>query len=134
MSDIRATTLTVVGLNLLAECMTGKELHFTRVVLGDGSIPDHSSTYIKDMTAMVHEVMSLPIVSKRVTGDGTMIMNTKLNNKDLLTGFIARETGIFAEDPDTHEEILYAYRNTGDYSGYFCGCRDRGGQHRKCHG
>ena len=89
MSDIRATTLTVAGLNLLAECMTGKELHFTRVCLGDGTIQDHSPEAIKDMTAMVHEVMDLPIMSKRVVGDGTMVMNTKLNNSQLTVGFIA---------------------------------------------
>ncbi len=116
MSNVRGTSMTVAGLNLLAKCMTGKELHFTRVVLGDGELP--VGIDIKDMTAMVHEVMPLPIVGEQTKSPGIMIMNTRLNNSELTTGFIARETGVFARDPDTSEEILYAYRNTGDYSEY----------------
>lgn len=116
MSNVRATTMTVAGLNLLTKCMTGKELHFTRVVLGDGEMP--VGIDIKDMTAMVHETMPLPIVGTQTQDTGIMIMNTRLNNSGLAEGFIARETGVFAQDPDTEEEILYAYRNTGDYSEY----------------
>ena len=126
--NTRNTTLTVQGIQALAKCQTGKELHFTRVAMGDGVID--GDTNIKEMTALVSERLDLPIVSNKVTGTGTTILETQLKNSTVTQGFFARELGIFIYDPDTLEkttdgngnitysgtEILYAIRNTGDYS------------------
>ncbi|MEG0431053.1 MAG: phage tail protein [Anaerovoracaceae bacterium] len=112
----RSTVLTYAGLTLLAKCQTGKELHFTRVVMGDGKIPE--SQNLKEMTSLVSEKIELPILSIKVTGVGTTLLETELKNNDLAQGFFAREVGIFAKDPDTTDEILYAVRNTGDDSEY----------------
>lgn len=60
MSDLRATVMTLQGLDLLAECMTGLELHFSRVVLGDGELEDISPAALKERTEMVNEVLELP--------------------------------------------------------------------------
>ena len=40
MADTRNTTLTIAGMNLLAKTQQGKELHFTRVMMGDGEVPE----------------------------------------------------------------------------------------------
>ena len=57
-------------------------------------------------------------------------MFAQLNNASLEHGFFATELGLYATDPDTcdtvdgqidwesGEQVLYAYRNTGDYSEY----------------
>nr|DAR41679.1 MAG TPA: tail collar fiber protein [Caudoviricetes sp.] len=116
MSDIRSTTLTTQGLNLLAKCQTGLELKFTRVAMGDGRLGD--GAVIKDFTKMIAPKLNLPIKSIEITGVGTTVMETELKNDDLKAGFFAREVGIFAQDPDTKNEVLYAYRNTGDDSEY----------------
>lgn len=116
MSDIRSTTLTTQGLNLLAKCQTGLELKFTRVAMGDGKLGD--GAVIKDFTKMISPKLNLPIKSIEITGVGTTVMETELKNDDLKAGFFAREVGIFAQDPETKAEVLYAYRNTGDDSEY----------------
>ena len=116
--NLRATTLTVAGIQLLTKCLTGKELHFTRVVAGDGELDNLDPALLKERTEMVHEVMELPIKTTKVMKGGTMVMNCLLDNNNLADGFFAREIGIFATDPDTQEEVLYSYRNTGDYSDF----------------
>ena len=110
----RNTTLTIAGMNILAKCQQGKELHFTRVMMGDGKVPE--GQHVKDMTEMVNPILKLPVGNIRVDGTGTSVMECILKNAELEQGFFARELGIFASEPDTGEEVLYAYRNTGDYS------------------
>ena len=67
---------------------------------------------------MIAPKLNLPIKSIEITGVGTTVMETELKNDDLKAGFFAREVGIFAQDPETKTEVLYAYRNTGDDSEY----------------
>lgn len=40
MSVTRSTRLTYAGLNLLAKGQTGTEIHFTRVIMGDGRLTE----------------------------------------------------------------------------------------------
>ena len=116
MNETRNTTLTIAGMNILAKTQQGKELHFTRVMMGDGKVPEGMN--IKDMTEMVNPILRLPVENIRLDGTGTSVMECALKNVELEQGFFARELGIFAEDPDTKEEVLYAIRNTGNYSEY----------------
>lgn len=115
MSTTRATTLTYAGLNLMAACQTGKELHFTRIVTGNGEIS--SDQNIRQLTGMVSPKLELPILKKEVTGTGTAAITAQLENSTLAAGFFARETGIFAKGED-NVEVLYAYRYTGADSEY----------------
>ena len=114
MSDIRGTQLTYAGQNLLAKCLTGQELHFSRIAMGDGLLAEGEN--LRELTGLLRPKMNLPIKSVKVTGVGTTIMETELKNVNLAAGFFAREVGIFAMDGET--EILYAVRNTGDDSEY----------------
>lgn len=114
MSDIRGTQLTYAGQNLLAKCLTGQELHFSRVAMGDGTVAEGQN--LRQLTGLVNPKLNLPIKSVSVTGVGTTVIETQLKNVSLTAGFTAREVGIYAMDNDT--EILYAVRNTGDDSEY----------------
>lgn len=129
MSSTRGTRLTYAGLNALAKCQQDKELHFTRVVMGDGTISEDQD--IRQLSGLVSPRLVLPIKSIKITGTGTTVLETELKNTNLDKGFIAREVGIFIYDPDTvtkkevdgktvydGTEILYAVRNTGDNSDY----------------
>lgn len=111
----RDTTVTYAGLTLMAACQTGKEMHFTRVLLGDGKISAEQN--VRQMTGLVNPKMTLPVVKSEVTGVGTCIFETRLKNESLTQGFFAREVGIFAVD-SSGNEILYAYRNVGDDGEY----------------
>lgn len=94
MSTTRSTKLTYEGLNLLAKCQTGSELHFTRVIMGNGEI--NESQDVRQLTGLVNPMLELDIVSCEVTGTGTVTMETSLKNDKLTTGFFAKEVGIFA--------------------------------------
>ena len=115
MADTRGTKLTVKGLNLLADCQTGKKLKFTRVSMGDGNLEDGQD--IRKLEGLISPRIDLDIKSCEVTGQGTTTLVTELKNNNLKTGFFAREVGIFAAGEDG-KEILYAIRNTGADSEY----------------
>lgn len=116
-SDIK---LTSKGLRLLAKAQTGKPLKFTRVIIGDGYLPEGQD--ILSLTSVVHEVPShqtgtnatsatVDITSCQVVGDGMVNLRTKIRNGD--KGFYLRELLYMAEDPDDGE-IPFAYTGAGD--------------------
>ena len=105
--------LTADGLNLLGKALIGKELHFTKGQLGDGDF-DYSSETVITMTALKSPKLDMPIVGKEINGDGCAIIKTQLCNAQVTTGFAAKEIGIYALEPDSGTEVLYAYRNCGD--------------------
>ena len=104
----RALIVTKKGRDLIADCLTGKELTFTRVVLGDGELP--VGVLLSDVINLYNSCMELPIKSCTRTGTGTAIIKARLSNSDLKQGFWAREIGIFAKGEGA-DEILFAYRN-----------------------
>ena len=115
---MRATQLTYQGLTLLAKAQTGQELHFTCVVMGDGTVLDGQD--LRQLTGLVNPKLELPIKAVTVSGVGTTVIETQLKNVNLTAGFFAREVGIFAMDGE--KEILHAVRNTGDDSEYVPAC------------
>ena len=104
--------LTQAGENILAKGLLGKEIHFTRGAIGDGDF-DYENERVFDLIEMRGEKMTLPIESVKRTGDGTVTIMVHATNAEVYDGFCAREHAIFATDPDTGEEVLYAYRNVG---------------------
>ena len=116
MSMARSTQLTYKGLELLARGQLGKEINFTRVIMGDGEIGEAQD--IRQLEGLVAPKLELPIKSINITGVGTVVMEAELKNNNLSAGFFAKEVGIFAKEGDDGEEILYAYRNTADDSEY----------------
>ena len=124
MSNERSTVVTYAGLNLLAKGNTGVPILFTKVLLGDGSVSAEQD--IRQLTSMINPLLNLPIQDISVTGVGTTSIDANINNKGLAQGFFAREVGVFAcegvvkdnEIVPAGDEILYAYRNTGDKSDY----------------
>jgi len=113
LSAFNGLKFTQRGLNLQAKAQIGAELQYTRIGIGDG----HYSGDIKQLNGLIHEVLSLPITSIRVKGNGQAIVGSALSNADLSVGFYLREIGIYATDPDDGE-ILYCYANAGVFAGY----------------
>ncbi|MBQ1621882.1 MAG: hypothetical protein II093_05430, partial [Selenomonas sp.] len=91
MESTRGTRLTYAGLNALAKCQQGKELHFTRVIMGDGRITDDQD--IRQLSGLISPKLVLPIKSIKIMGTGTTVLETELKNMNLERGFIAREVG-----------------------------------------
>ncbi|MFJ7746775.1 phage tail protein [Peribacillus sp. NPDC097295] len=108
MSAFGGLILTNRGSILQTKAQTGKPLKFTRIALGDGEL---SGASILDLKALKREVKSLNISKLKVVTAGQALIGSVLTNQDLTTGFYWRELGVFAEDPDTKEDVLYSYGN-----------------------
>lgn len=103
--------LTIGGMTLYAKAQQGKTLHFTRIALGDGLLAGGS---LVNRSALISERMSLLIDGVQLVNDSTdAAVIATLSNVGLSQGFTAREAGLFAEDPDTHQEVLYLYAHAG---------------------
>lgn len=111
MADFPGLKLTDAGRELQAKAQTGQRLVFTRVGLGDGAAPES----LGPLTTLINERQSLSIQHQEAPGDGTATLRVILTNEGLETGFFMREMGVYAEDPDTQEEILYSYTNAGEH-------------------
>lgn len=114
MANFPGLILTDAGRNLQAKAQIGQQLNFSRVALGDGLMPANPEA----LTELVNEKQSLSIQAFEVLGDGTSKIRAILTNEGLATGFFVREIGVFAQDPDTLEEKLYSYANSGSQSDF----------------
>ena len=111
-------TLTQGGLALLGKALAGKELQFSRVILGTGALGSKNPAGLTDLIA---RKLALPITSISTSAAGTAEISADVSNMTLTQGFFIREFGLFAYDPDNHAEILYAYCNNGDEADYLAG-------------
>lgn len=103
--------LTTGGMTLYAKAQQGKTLHFTRVALGDGLLGGGSMV---NRSTLISERMFMLIDAVQLVEDSiTAAAIATLSNEGMSQGFYARELGLFAEDPDTHQEILYLYAHAG---------------------
>ena len=116
------TRVTKRGFDLMAKAIAGKELHYTRVAFGDstvgGEVIDVSEEEGVLLNDLVNWKLDLPMADCSFTGGGTVTIRFSVQNANITEGFFVREIGLFAEDPDTGEEILYCYRNSGILSSY----------------
>lgn len=109
--------LTNAGQVLELKAQTGKTLKFTKFSLGDGT---YTGT-IENITELVNKVMDTKITRLSVTTKATtksVRIGFDLDTANIATGFYLREIGIYAQDPDTNEEILMYYGNAGDTADY----------------
>ena len=104
--------VTDLGENALALAITGEKLRFTRIVMGEGYIPDYMS--IRDLTDMISPVVVLPISGVVKNTNDTVVFTGIFHPDQTEVQFYYREVGLYAEDPATGEEILFAYGNCGD--------------------
>ena len=113
----QGTNLTRNGFELMGKAISGQELRFTRVKLGDanGEFPDDDAQF--EMDDLIHPCFEAPITEVKHTGGGTCAVTARLQNATLEESFRMVEIGLFALDPDTGEELLYCYRNSATASG-----------------
>ena len=120
MAEFGGTELTNGGRNILAKALVGKTIKFTRAYAGEGFLPEGQD--ISEMTELIAPICEMGISGMDIPPYiGTAKISVVLTNKDLTRGFFLREIGLFAEDPDTHEEVLYSYCNAGNKADYVPG-------------
>ncbi|MBR6790966.1 MAG: phage tail protein [Oscillospiraceae bacterium] len=96
--------ITAGGMELLAKGITGKEIRFRSILMGDGSY----SGSVSEAAGMVSEKAVLP-VSGLVRKENQVTVKGVLRFGETAEGFTWREVGLTAIDPDDGEEVLYAY-------------------------
>ena len=99
--------------------MAGKTLTFTGVQLGSGSY----SGSVSAATALVAPEVTLPITSMVHRADSATI-KAVLEYRELESGFTWTEVGVLAKDPDTQENVLYAYGYAGSQGDYIPGASE----------
>lgn len=114
MSTFGGISFTNKGKILQAKALTGIQLNFSRLAVGDGNL---TGQVIADLSALINEVKSLAITTLKNTNDGKATVGGVLTNQDLVAGFYWRELGLFATDPDVGE-ILYCYGNAAALAEY----------------
>ncbi|MBR5496325.1 MAG: phage tail protein [Oscillospiraceae bacterium] len=108
--------LTQKGKALLAKCIAGQELVFTKIALGDG-VHDGSG---EEVTELVSVCKTLPIFNVSQRGVlATVRASLPLN--DVVDAFCWREIGVYAKDLESGLEILFAYANAGEKYDYISG-------------
>lgn len=101
-------SLTTAGLRVLSEGLGGKEIKFTSIAIGDGEYSGSTSA----ITKLVSEKARAAISSVDVKS-GEAKVRASIVYADLPVEFKWRELGVFVTDPDTQQEVLYAYANAG---------------------
>lgn len=104
--------LTNAAQELISKVLSGKTLNFTRMAIGDGF--SYDTTAAKNYTALVNEVLSIDITKKETLSASNVKITSAFKNTDAQKEFYYREVGLYAQDPDTGLEILYAYGNRND--------------------
>lgn len=103
--------ITNAGLGLLAKGIGGRQIRYTRIVLGDGKLA--ASQNLRTMTSVIKPRIELEISKLVINANGTVTVGGVFDNSMIASEFYYREIGLYAEDPDMGE-ILYCYGNCGD--------------------
>lgn len=110
-------TITKQGWKLLAKLLTGSQLEITKVMVGSGKVPEGASP--GEMTGLVQPVALATSTIPQVENEQvSFIVEYRSDlNGGLKEGFWLNEFGVFANDPDAGEVLLY-YATMGDYPQY----------------
>lgn len=111
MSTFTQSSMTERGLGLMSNIVAGQELLFTRIAVGDGNLLSGQTAANK--TSLTSPLFDVAIQSVRADGQGQCTVQGAFTNADNDTGFYYREIGLYAEDPNSGEEVLYCYGNAG---------------------
>ena len=106
--------ITNSGRTLLAKAQMGKVLKFLRIELGDGQLGTSES--MLSLKQLKNKLFDCDIKDKKITQNEILKLTFVLTNQE--EGYVWREVGIIAEDPDTQEQILYCYGNARENGEY----------------
>ena len=105
---------TTRGKQIELQGIEGQQIIFTKIKIGDGRITTQSPSQLTDLINVIAEA---PITGlKRY--DAYAAIRSVFQNIDVPEAFWWREVGLFATDPATGEEVLYAYQNAYDTAEY----------------
>ena len=107
------TGLTRSGQSILTQAQLGASVKFTKVKIGDGELGIINP---EDLTDLINPLQELGIYNDEKIDEQTLSITALITQSE--TGFVFREIGLYAIDPETGLEVLYAYGNKGDVASY----------------
>lgn len=108
--------MTNAGNTLRLDALGGTPIQFTRLVLGDGKLTTQEPA---SLTQVIHEVYSIPITEDRCrVVDGHFEFAGPFDRTQLTAAFRWRELALYAMNPESGEEIAFAYGNDYDEGEY----------------
>ena len=105
MAKYKSIVITNAALELIAAAHNGGTIEFTGIKTGNGTYD--GSEVLADMTDLKSEQQSFGITGLTRTA-AVIKARSVLNNNDLTAGYYITEIGLYAMDPSTRTEILYA--------------------------
>ncbi|MGN1013847.1 MAG: hypothetical protein ACI4PM_00660 [Butyricicoccus sp.] len=96
--------ITDAGRSLLAKLATGGTMQITAAKSGAGTVTPGLLTRQTAVTDPKQELTLRPISRPE---SGKISISCKLTNEDLSTGYTAMQIGVYAQDPDDGEILLY---------------------------
>lgn len=112
------TYITTQGAILAAKILQSKTLSFSHFSIGSGSIADPSVATIKALTGLVNPELNFDITKVNRETDTQVTVRGLFKNTDAEEGFWLKELGLYAIDPDTNQQVLFAYINYGEEAEY----------------
>ena len=109
--------VTSEGRDIIARIITGLNITFSRIVIGDSY--DYDTENFVNKTSVNNEVKSLPIKTMQITSSNVVELTAEFGKSDIENAFWYREIGIYILDPDDEtKEILFAYGNRNEAAEY----------------
>lgn len=99
--------ITAIGKSIYAKAIAGHTIEFTKAVVGSGRPADASN--IEALTDVVSARLNASVDIDTTSKEGIAIIDATVNNSTLVEDVEICEIGLFCKDPDTGEEVLYAY-------------------------
>ena len=117
MAEFAISVLTNQGRDLIAQTMQGKQLKFSKFVIGSGILPEDQDP--AELSGLIAPRLNMDISRIFNPGQtGVATISGVTTNRGLTQGFFMREIGLFAFIPDTDIEILYSYLYAGEKSDF----------------
>lgn len=110
MSEFKNKSITTKGMELLSKALSGEQLEFTRIEMGNGKFEGD----IGSAEALVNTKQNLTI-NKIIRKGSQVTLCTTLKIEDIITSFEWTEIGVYAKGKD-NVEVLYMYGYTTNSS------------------
>lgn len=110
--------ITTKGSELAAKTLQSKTLQFSKFAIGSGTLENSNVETIKALSNLLNVISTFSITDISRTNDTQVKIKGLFKNTDIEQDFFLRELGLYAIDPDTQEEVLFAYKNYGNEAEY----------------
>lgn len=104
-------TLTKSGIALLVKGLSGSEIQFTKLQIGNGQ---KLNTDLTTLTTLINPLLDIDISSITRSENNVVLNGNDYTNSDITKDTTWNELGVYATDPDNGSEILFAVFNSSD--------------------